>query len=251
LTAGFAVLLGLGLLVALASQPWVLAATKWQMAKTLHPTLMALVRPSILYTGLILIALAIIGRNLAARARGTILSVTTFALLALTVPMLVVRWRVPIRTYGETHSSRRLAETLLASPEKDLPLYGYYYFRTSLPFYLRRPVGLVSADGDEMTSNYVVSRWPELRRRRSLATGTPAAVESPMPQRGLEQAGPGAQLLLDFSELRPLAQSSPRPLLILVRNTHVGELAKVVGRIEPLWNEWEYSVWKVPAGKHQ
>jgi 4-amino-4-deoxy-L-arabinose transferase-like glycosyltransferase len=251
LTAGFAALLGLGLLVALASQPWVLTATKRHLARTLHPTLMALVRPSILYTGLILIALAIIGRNLAARARGTTLSLATFTLLALTVPMLAVRWRLPIRIYAETHSSRQLAETLLASPEKDLPLYGYYYFRTSLPFYLRRPVGLVSADGGEMTSHYVVAHWPELRRRQALATATPSAAESRMPQRGLERAGPGEQLLPDFSELRPLAQSSPQPLLILVRNTHVGQLAKVVGRIEPLWNEWEYSIWKVPAGKHE
>ena len=34
---------------------------------------------------------------------------------------------------------------------------GAAAFRTSLPFYLRRPVPLLSRDGHELTSNYVVA----------------------------------------------------------------------------------------------
>ena len=50
-----------------------------------------------------------------------------------------------------------LSRTLLASPQKDLTVYGFYYFRTSLPFYLRRPVGIVTGGGGELTSNYIAS----------------------------------------------------------------------------------------------
>jgi len=248
LTAGFAALLGVGLLVALASQPWVLASTKLRMARKLYPSFMVLIKPMLLYTGLILAALAVLGRNLAARARATFLAVTTFSLLALTMPLLVVRWLAPIKTYATTSSSRRLAETLRAGSEKDLPIYGFYYFRTSLPFYLGRPVGLVSTDGDEMTSNYVVWRLRQARRREAQGTETAPSVAGPCTQPGLERAGPQGRLLLDVPELRALAQSSPQPWLVMVRNTHVGNLAKTLERIEPLWNEWEYSIWKIPAG---
>ena len=249
LTAGFAALLGLGLLVALASHSWIFAAAHAGLAKKLHPAVLGLVKPSLLYTGLIVAALAIVGRNLAARARGTFLSATTFALLALTVPLLVVRWLVPLKMYFEAASSRGLAATLLESPERALPVYGYYYFRTSLPFYLRRPVGLVSADGGEMTSNYVVSHLRELRSEGSPGRRNLPAEATPGTPAGLEPSRPAQGLLLDLPALRALAESSPQPCLIMVRNTHVGNLARSVGSIEPLWSKWEYSIWKIPGRK--
>ena len=49
--------------------------------------------------------------------------------------------------------------------------------------------------------------------------------------------------------LRAKAQATNEPLLMLVRNTQVAELAQVVGNIEPLWTEWQYSVWIIPGGK--
>ena len=252
LTAGFAAFLAMGLFLAVGSQPWVLAATKLRWARKLHPALSIWVKPSLLYGGLILIALAILGRNLAARLRGTRhLAAATFLLAALTVPILVVRWWGPIDAYAETHSSRRLAETLLASPEKDLPLCGYYYFRTSLPFYLRRPVALLTEGGSELTSNYIDSRlaaWP-----RATAPGGSEASAGPTSRGrrdlpGLRQIDPGVALFLNWRELRDATRSSPQPWVLLVRNDHVGELEKVVGAMDPLWNEWEYSVWKTLPG---
>jgi 4-amino-4-deoxy-L-arabinose transferase-like glycosyltransferase len=229
LTAGFALLLGIGILVAGASHSWVFASAQVRLAKKLHPGVLGLLKPSLLYSGLILCALAIVGRNLASRMRGRVLAGATFALVAAIVPMLVLRWLVPLRLYAESDSSRRLAATILASPEKQLPLFGYYCFRTSLPFYLRRPVGLVSAHWGEMTSNYQVVRQAEARRAGA--------------------GHPGEGLLLAPAEFHALANSTAQPLLVMVPNTRVGNLSEDVGRIEPLWNEWDLSIWEVSPAK--
>ena len=229
LTAGFALLLGIGILVAGASHSWVFASAQGRLAKKLHPGVLGLLKPSLLYSGLILCALAIVGRNLASRMRGRALAAATFALAAAIVPMLVLRWLVPLKLYAETDSSRRLAATILTSPEKQSPLFGYYCFRTSLPFYLRRPVGLVSAHWGEMTSNYQVGQQAEARRAGA--------------------ANPGEGLLLAPAEFRALANSTGQPLLVMVLNSQVGKLSENVGRIEPLWNEWDFSIWEVPPAK--
>jgi len=149
------------------------------------------------------------------------------------VPLLLIRWVAPLRAYCAGASSRQLAQTLLRSPEKDLPLYGYYCFRTSLVFYLRRPVGLVTHDGGELTSNYISRHLSELRRR---ATGASAGPELTVP------------LLIDGTDLKMQALATPRAMLVMVRNRDVTKLSRTVPRLEPLWNDWEYSVWKIPAG---
>jgi 4-amino-4-deoxy-L-arabinose transferase-like glycosyltransferase len=227
LTAGFAALIGLGLLTAAAPQAFRLAAVQMRASEKLHPAVLALLTPSLLYTGLILVALGIVGRNLAARLGPRRLSASAFALLALTVPLLLVRWWKPLRLYATTSSSRQLARTILASPEKDLPIFGYYCFRTSLMFYLRRPVGLVTTDGSELTSNYIPRQLGELRR----------------------QAGPGTAepLLLEAADLRAL--DSSRGTLVMVRNRDVLKLSRTVPGLEPLWAEWQYSVWEIPPGR--
>lgn len=240
LTAGFAAMLGLGLLMALASHLPLLGAMQARIARRLHPSVGAALKPCLLYSGLILAALAIVGRNLAKRARGSRLWATTFALWALTVPLLVVRWLVPLRTYAASTSSRSLAEVILASPEKDLPLYGYYYFRTSLPFYLRRPVGLVTADASEMTSNYVAERLSELRH-----DVTPAGPAASDDRTGLLPT----PVLIEVTDLKAL--SSRQPTLVLARNAHVGQLAKLFAGMEPLWAGWDYSVWEIPGRKSE
>ena len=66
--------------------------------------------------GLILVALAIVGRNISAACEGDIPFQAAFALLALTTPLLLVRWIVPLRAYAETNSSRLLAETHSIEP---------------------------------------------------------------------------------------------------------------------------------------
>jgi hypothetical protein len=168
------------------------------------------------------------------------------ALLALTTPLLLVRWIVPLETYAETNSSRRLARTLLASPERDLPIYGFFYFRTSLPFYLRRPVGLVTTRGNELTSNFLV--W---RARKNRQGSSPEVDSEVVPRtfQELDPVPPDQRRLLDVLELIDLARSSPQRRLVLVRNSHVGLLVHDVGYIEPLWTGWNYSVWAMPGKK--
>jgi 4-amino-4-deoxy-L-arabinose transferase-like glycosyltransferase len=244
LTAGFATLLGVGLIVAVCSQLAIFSSPHSHLAAKLPATVFAMLKPSILYTGLILAALAVMGRNIAGRARGRSLSLAAFVLLALTAPMLLVRWIAPLRIYAETNSSRRLADTILASPERAMPIYGYYYFRTSLPFYLRRPVALVTTGGNELTSNYLAWRVRQIRQGSSPQAAPELSLRTfkdldPLP---VEQ-----RRLLDILELIDLTRSSPQPRLILARNTHVGMLAHEVARFEPLWTGWDYSVWKVPG----
>jgi 4-amino-4-deoxy-L-arabinose transferase-like glycosyltransferase len=244
LTAGFATLLGVGLIVAASSQLAIFSSAHSHLADKLPPTVFAMLKPSLLYTGLILAALAVIGRNIAARARGRSLSLAAFVLLALTTPMLLVRWIAPLRIYAETNSSRRLANTILSSPERDLPIYGYYYFRTSLPFYLRRPVGLVTTGGNELTSNYLAWRVRAIRQTSS-AAAAPQAL--PRTFKDLDPLPVDQRRLLDILELITLTRSSPQPRLILVRNTHVSMLAHDVDRVEPLWTGWGFSVWEIPG----
>jgi 4-amino-4-deoxy-L-arabinose transferase-like glycosyltransferase len=243
LTAEFASLLGLGLIVAASSQLATFSSPRSHLAAKLPPTVFALLKPSILYTGVILAALAWVGRSIAARARGRSLSLAALALLALTTPLLLVRWMAPLKSYAETNSSRELAETILSSPERDLPIYGYYYFRTSLPFYLRRPVGLVTTRGNELTCNYLASR---VRKIRGSSPGAGPKV-FPRTFQALDPLPLDQRRLLDILEFIDLVHSSPPPRLILVRNTHVSMLAHEVDRLEPLWTGWGFSVWEIPG----
>jgi 4-amino-4-deoxy-L-arabinose transferase-like glycosyltransferase len=246
LTAGFATLLGLGLIVAACSQLAMFSSARSHLASNLQVDVFAMLRPSVLYTGLILAVLAVVSRNLAARLRGKWLSVLTLALLALTTPALLGRWIGPINAYAHANSSRRLATTILSSPEKDLPIYGFYYFRTSLPFYLRRPVGLVTTDANELTSNYLAWRVAKVRRGLSPEEVLSARLRA---FQDLDPAPVDQRRLLDITQFVGLVRTSPQPRLVLVRNTHVGLLTNDVDRVEPLWTGWGYSVWKIPGKK--
>jgi 4-amino-4-deoxy-L-arabinose transferase-like glycosyltransferase len=246
LTAGFATLLGLGLIVAACSQLAMFSSARSHLASKLQTDVFAMLKPSVLYTGLILAVLAVVSRNLAARLRGKWLSVLALALLALTTPALLARWIGPINAYADANSSRRLASTILSSPEKDLPIYGFYYFRTSLPFYLRRAVGLVTTDANELTSNYLA--WRVAKVRRGLSPEEVLSVRSRAFQ-DLDPVPLDQRRLLDITQFVGLVRTSPQPRLVLVRNTHVGLLTNDVDRVEPLWTGWGYSVWKIPGGQ--
>ena len=226
LTAGFALLLGLGVLLAAASHSWLYAMFQVRLARKLHPNVLALIQPSLLYTGLLLAALGFLGRRLAAHARGQTAALATFALAALITPSIVLRWYAPLELFAESDSSRRLAAAILNSPERDAPIFGYYYFRTSLPFYLRRPVGLLSAQWGEMTSNYQVAHQGEARRTAG--------------------GQPGKGVLITLPEFRALAKANAQPFLVMTANPRVEDLWGNAGRIEPLWNEWDFSIWKIP-----
>lgn len=237
LTAGFAVLIVLGLLVAAAPQVFRFSSVEIALTEKIPPSVVGLVKPSLLYSGLILVALGMIGRNLAARRTGKTLAVGSLVLVALTVPLLILRWLSPLESFAATSSSRQLARTILESPAKDLPLYGYYCFRPGLVFYLQRPVGLVTADASELTSNYISAHLVELRRQSTNSA--------------LPGAPPPSELLWDANDLRERARYSPRPMLVMVRNRDARKLSQTVPEMEPLWNDWEFSIWKIPAGKER
>jgi hypothetical protein len=77
-----------------------------------------------------------------------------------------------------------------------------------------------------MTSNYVVS-W-----------------------QAAERCGPGANpgkgILVTLPEFLALRKSSTKPLLVMTPNTLVENLWVTVGGVDPLWNESDFSVWKIP-----
>ena len=226
LTAGFALFLAIGVLVAAASHSWLFDSIHVRLAKRLAPSVLELIQPSLLYTGLILAAMGFLGRRLATQVLGRTLAIATFVLLVAVVPMFVLRWYAPLELLTETHSSRGLAATILASPERDLPIFGYYYFRTSLPFYLRRPVGLLSVEWGEMTSNYQVAHQAAARR---VAGGDP-----------------GKGILVTLPEFLALKKSNPQPIMVLTPNALVENLWVNAGRVDPLWNESDFSVWEIP-----
>jgi 4-amino-4-deoxy-L-arabinose transferase-like glycosyltransferase len=226
LTAGFALLLAIGVVVAATSQSWLYAAVQVRLAKKLPPNVLELIKPSLLYTGLILAALGFLGRRLAVQLRGRRLAIATFALTAVILPILALRWYTPWRLLAEHDSSRRLAATILASPERDSPIFGYYYFRPSLPFYLRRRVGLLSIEWGEMTSNYEVAFQAKARRIAG------------------SRAGEG--VLVTLPEFSALTKTNSQPILVMIPNALVEDLLGNVGRIDPLWSESDISVWEVP-----
>ncbi len=235
LRAGFVALIALGVLLAALPQVFRLPSIEIALTEKISPAVVALMKPALFYSGLILLVWGLVGRRVAARG-GRTAALVCFAILALTVPLLLIRWVAPLHVYSEGASSRQLAQTLLRSPEKDLPLYGYYCFRTSLVFYLRRPVGLVTHGGSELTSNYISRHLRELRDRPTPAWPGPGQPEP---------------LLIDGTDLKTRALNTPRALLVMVRNRDVTKLSRTVPRLEPLWNDWEFSVWKIPAAEEQ
>jgi len=255
LTGGFAAQIAIGLLVAAAA--WaIFGGFRWpsveaRVAQRVPPAVIPLLKPTLLYSGLILVGLGVLGRNIAARLRGAVLTLASLALAATTTPFLIARWTGPLDLYARENSSRKLARTILASPEKDLPLYGYYYFRTGLPFYLQRPVGLVTTDGGELTSNYIGLLW---RRRQS----RPMRPEEARGEEVRSGRGPavltdlGPSLVIDGRGFVQQAISSSRPTLVLLKNYNIGGLTGAFGPGQsplPLWTEWQDAVWEVPAGK--
>ena len=67
----------------------------------------------------------------------------------------------------------------------------------------------------------------------------------------MQMKPPGEPDLFDSGGLRARAEGGGGPFLVLVRNRDVGKLAAALPDIEPLVNDWEYSVWEVSAGKEE
>ncbi len=245
LTAGLAAMILVGLLIAAAARLLSFHSIRIHLAAKLPPSLIATIAPSLLLSGAIIAALGFLGRNMITRRSGLRTRALTFGAVAVTLPLLTLRWARPVEGYYRAFSSRALARTILASPEHNLPIYGYYYFRTSLPFYLHSPVGLVTNDGDEMTSNYVVSRFKTVRkiRRGSLSPLTSAGPAVGAPAQTLSRWA-DEPLLITGAQLRQLAGAAPGPFLLLVRDTQINQALAVAGSMKPLWQAWQYSVWE-------
>ncbi|HXH50744.1 MAG TPA: glycosyltransferase family 39 protein [Terriglobia bacterium] len=236
LTGGFATLLALGIIIAALPHFQHFLFPRGRLERKMPHDVLALLRPTLIYTGVIMAALGIIGRNLCARAKEKSPSVIMFAVVACCFPVMLVRWFHPLELFASAKSSRALAQTILASPQKNLPLYGYYYFRTGLPFYLQRPVGLISSTADELTSNYVVTRWPVIKQETE---------GGQLPQSLAPPDTDGMPLVMD--EDGWLAKRRSTPVLVLVRNNQVAQLSDAVRTMSPMWTGWQYSVWEIPA----
>jgi 4-amino-4-deoxy-L-arabinose transferase-like glycosyltransferase len=229
LTAGFAVLIALGILVA-ALPPWFETGSLHREAvRKIHPAVLEALPSTVFFSGLVLAALGILGRNLVSRSQGRVYSAGSFAVFAFTVPLLAVRWWGPAQIYAATSSTRQLAEAMASGPERDLPVYGYYYFRTGLPFYLRRPVGLLSSGGSELTSNYIAAHWPEIGGKGAGDSGA---------------GRPSAPLFPSGEEFAAMGRASPGPFVVIVQNAEVPDVARTEARFVPLWQAWSYSVWQ-------
>jgi 4-amino-4-deoxy-L-arabinose transferase-like glycosyltransferase len=236
LTGGFATLIALGIIIAAVPHFQHSLFPHNRLQKKMPHDVFALLAPTMLFTGVILAALGIIGRNLCARARKAKTAVILFAVVACCFPLMLVRWFRPLELFASAKSSRALAQTILDSPQKNLPIYGYYYFRTGLPFYLRRPVGLISSTAGELTSNYIVTQWRGIQQE---------ARTGQLPQRLAPAATDGMPLVME--EDNWLAKRRSTPVLVLVRNDQVKDLDDSVRTMEPMWTGWQYSVWEIPA----
>jgi 4-amino-4-deoxy-L-arabinose transferase-like glycosyltransferase len=235
LTAAFAVLIAIGILTA-ALPPWLQSPSMHRvMVRKIHPDVLAQLPSSIFYSGLIIAALGILGRNLVSRSRERVYAVGSLAILACTVPLLAVRWWGPIESYARTSSTQRLASAVLHGSDRDLAVYGYYYFRTGLPFYLRRPVGLVTSEGGEFTSNYIAAHWPAIRAKAAATSST--------------SFRPASGLFLDANDFAALGRASPEPFLVIVQNDEVPDVDTLASPLLPLWQAWAYSVWKATGSR--
>jgi 4-amino-4-deoxy-L-arabinose transferase-like glycosyltransferase len=140
--AFFCLACGLVLLEDLRRPEWVLATFRIHRAEfnRFQPAVVPLM---VTFLGMAALGLA------AWRARRPALTLAVFAAFPLS---LVTVNLGTLRDYAEVASSRPVAQ-FVAGPETVATL---EYFPTGLPFYLRRSVVLISTDGREMTSNYLL-----------------------------------------------------------------------------------------------
>lgn len=236
LTAGFAAMILVGIVMAALAQLLHFHGIEHQWARKLPSSVSGLIKPTLFLGGLIVAALGFLGRNMATRSQRLRLRSLVFVVIALTLPLLAFRWRLGFKSYFSAFSSRQLAKTILKSPQRNLAVYGFYYFRTSLPFYLKRPVGLVTADGDELTSNYLVAHFRSLRGAGPRLFGGRTAMTHTNTQKA------GLPVLLSGQELSEIARNVP--FLLMVENNEVNDALRATGPMDPLWQSWKYSVWE-------
>ena len=110
-------------------------------------------RAQLLLPFLMIWSLATAAAALAARmSRSTWAALAAFALPV----VLLVGLGIPsAAAYGEGRSSRPLARAIRSSGAEGVEVAGYQCFAPGLPFYLGRPVTVITVHGDEVPSNYI------------------------------------------------------------------------------------------------
>lgn len=234
MSASFGVMVAAGVALGIGAEWLRVLRSSSRVLARIPPSVAHLLPGALLHGAVILAALGVLGWRWNRRAHNRIAEWSAFAAAALTVPLLALIWFPGLSAYAQADSSQELAQTILRSPQRDLPIYGYYYFRTGLPFYLQRPVGLITEDGDESTSNYITHRFAGLRNSPG-ARICPSCASPPLISRGA---------LIDGSEFNKLTGRSP--FLLMARNGQVAQLMSA-GNGEPLWTGWRFSVLLVAA----
>ncbi len=82
------------------------------------------------------------------------LALPPLALLLVTAPL--------VEAVGERRSARSLAQSIDETYGEGIEIVAVETFPASLPFYLERPLVLVTADGLWLRSNYILRRYPQM-----------------------------------------------------------------------------------------
>jgi hypothetical protein len=129
-------------------------------------------------------------------SRGPVLGIACCALFALGLGLVLLG---PLTPYANDRSSRELAARIAPGDR----VVAFQSFPTSLPFYLRRPVTLVSDTAHELTSNYVIGQRERLLGRDPLLRigQLPDAFDPPP-----------AYVVTSLSQVRRLQRLSRSPL---------------------------------------
>ena len=128
---------------------------------------------------------------------------TAIACGALFAPGLGLALLGPLAPYAEARSSRALASHI----DPGATVICFDTFRTSLPFYLRRPVVIASDTGRPLTSNYVIAR------RGVIDTGNHLVPMHALPH--LLATSPRPVVVASRSDTGALGRFSSRPMLPL------------------------------------
>jgi 4-amino-4-deoxy-L-arabinose transferase-like glycosyltransferase len=135
--------------------------------------------------------------TLAARRLGAWPALACAALLTPALGLLLLR---PLEPWANTRSARTLASLL----PPDAKVISFQAFHTSLPFYLGRPVPLLSRTAGELTSNYVCAQRARF--------GNDANLVPPRALRTILASGESVYVITRPSKLDTVAQLSDETL---------------------------------------
>lgn len=178
-TTAFAILCGAaGVLVAANQLDFLSAQPLFHIRKNEFEFARVLFQP--LLIALLALAVAAAG----ARLRGSIPAM--LAVFALPPVLLLGAGARELPEYAELRSARRLAQSIQARTSPGTEVACYRCFPPGLPFYLRQIVTVITEDGSETTSNYIIfslqksSQWPAQMVHRDDAERWLEAKEQPV-----------------------------------------------------------------------